>query len=167
VDLKFAKMIGYHFRAQVHHPDPDSNLPWAFAHAVSALPDPIGKHGICLVDDEPEAFWIGQGKEAPSVFQARGGFVNNPENANQPRSHVEIESRPLVAEQWTASVKALYGRLDRRTGYRNEWVFRHRNHFLIAINSEREWDGDDDWISDDQEKFAQLLAEYLGWHSSS
>lgn len=45
MELENAKRIGYHLAGESKVADPESHLPWAFAHALGDLPGPSGKLG--------------------------------------------------------------------------------------------------------------------------
>jgi hypothetical protein len=75
---------------------------------------------------------------------------------------VRLDAQPLVAERWHLELDAEFGPLERRTqGFANRWKFVHERDFSVIVESTREWDGGDDWIHDEGERFARRLGEIL------
>ncbi len=168
MDLTNAKSIGYHLRDENPVEDPESHLPWAFAHSLTALPGPQEEKGIHLVPNSATAFWLGEGGGIPLAFHVTGWVTDNPEDPRRPLAHVHVSSQPLLADRWNVSLISDYGQLSGRSvGFNNHWSFQHQESGLsLVIDAQREWDGGDAWLSNDAEEFALLVAGKLGWPHS-
>lgn len=164
MELDHAKLIGYHLRDHSDHKDPESHLPWAFAHAVADLPGPKEKDEIWLIENEPAGYWLSNEGSDPHLFCVTGTTEENPDRPARPRSTTLVWTLPLLKEDWFVQRASAYGQISRGDGFATSWEFRHESGKVIRLEGERDWDGGDAFLSDSAEKFAHHLARYLGWH---
>lgn len=171
MDMRSAKQIGYHLAefGTGEFGDPESHLPWAFSSAVLTLPDPE-ENGLHLPHERPEAYWL-CGGDKPLIFHADGSVSENSDNPKRPLARVRTTAISLTDGRWSVGLDSKYGYIARRgirrgQGFTNRWVFRHDGEELLAAEGRQEWDGDDDWVPDDTERFAQRFAVAAGWPSS-
>jgi hypothetical protein len=119
MEMTHAKVIGYHLRDAADHDDPESHLPWAFAHAVADLPGPIDKDEIWLVEKEPAAYWLSNEGSVSQLFHVVGETEENPDRPERPRSTTRISALPLLKEDWSVQRASTYGQVSQGAGFAN------------------------------------------------
>lgn len=161
MDLVFAKSIAYHLAHEGGVEDAGRHLPWAFAHAIGHLPGPVDESGIYPSDGEPIVRWLVDG-DVPMLFTGVGQVIPNDEDERRPFAAVSVSSLQLRPDRWSIDLALRYGPVKHGNGYRQRWSFTHRNDESIVIETERTWDGDEEWF-EKPEVFARRLAAHLGW----
>ncbi|HZK16351.1 MAG TPA: hypothetical protein VFC52_07175, partial [Solirubrobacterales bacterium] len=73
-----------------------------------------------------------------------------------------VSSLQLRPDRWSIDLSSQYGSVERGPGYRQRWSFTHRDDEPIVIETERTWDGEEEWF-EKSEVFARMLAARLGW----
>lgn len=114
--------------------------------------------------ERSEVYWISGEGSIPQIFHVVGEVAENPARPERPLSTARISVLPLLKEDWLVKRASTYGQVEHGAGFANTWEFRHRTGESILIETERAWDGGDDFLTNKGEKFARLLAQKLGWH---
>jgi hypothetical protein len=161
MDLAFAKLMAHHLIGDGGVEDPGHHLPCAFAHAIGNLPGPADKAGIFLTDGEPTARWLVD-SDVPRLFTVVGQVIPNDKNELRPFAAVSVSSLQLRPDRWSIDFVSQYGAVKHGHGYRQQWSFTHRDDEPIVIETERTWDGEEEWF-ERSEVFARTLAGRLGW----
>lgn len=161
MDLSFAKLIAYHLAGEGGVEDPEHHLLWAFAHAIGSLPGPVDKSDIFSSDGEPTVRWLVD-RGVPKLFTVVGQVIPNDENELRPFAAVSVSSLQLRPDRWSIDFASQYGAVKHGHGYRQRWSFTHRDDAPIVIETERTWDGEEEWF-EKSEVFARRLAGHLGW----
>jgi hypothetical protein len=161
MDLALAKLIAYHLAGESDVKDPEHHLPWAFAHAIGGLPGPADESGIYLSDGESIVRWMVDG-DVPNLFTVIGQVISNDENESRPFAAVSVSSLQLRPDRWSIDLISQYGAVKHGHGYQQQWSFTHRADESIVIETERTWDGEEEWF-EKPEAFARKLAGHLGW----
>jgi hypothetical protein len=161
MNLSFAKLIAYHLAGEGGVEDSQSHLPWAFAHAIGNLPGPADESGIYSSDGAPIVRWLVDG-DVPRLFTVVGQVIPNDQDELRPFAVVSVSSLQLRPDRWSIDLASQYGAVKHGHGYRQQWSFTHRDDECIVIETERAWDGEEEWF-EKSEVFARALAGYLGW----